>query len=56
MADFDTLQADANRLIGQEPPVLPEIRKLMVEMDEFFSSPDLPGAGSRTAQHPADPV
>jgi tetratricopeptide (TPR) repeat protein len=40
MADFETIQADAKRLVEQEPPALPEIRKLMVEMDEFFTSPD----------------
>jgi tetratricopeptide (TPR) repeat protein len=40
MADFDTLQAQASQLIEKQPPALPEIRKLMVEMDEFFSSPD----------------
>jgi len=43
MADFDTLQAEANKLIAQEPIALPEIRKLMVEMDEYFSSPDFQG-------------
>ncbi len=40
MIDLDTLQSEATRLIGQEPPALPEIRKLMLEMDEFFNSPD----------------
>lgn len=40
MADFETLQAEATRLIGQEPAVLPEIRKLMVEMDDYFTSPE----------------
>jgi tetratricopeptide (TPR) repeat protein len=40
MADFDALQAQASQLLEQQPPVLPEIRKLMVEMDEFFNSPD----------------
>ncbi len=40
MIDLDVLQAEADRLIGQEPPALPEIRKLMLEMDEFFNSPD----------------
>ena len=40
MIDLDTLQTEAARLIGQEPPALPEIRKLMLEMDEFFNSPD----------------
>src|SRR5512133_3473101 len=40
MADFELLQAEANRLVAQEPPALPEIRKLMVEMDEYFNSPD----------------
>ena len=40
MADFETLQAEANRLIRQEPPPLPEIRKMMVEMDELINSPD----------------
>ncbi len=40
MADFDTLQAEASRLIEQEPPALAEIRKMMVEMDEFFNSSD----------------
>lgn len=39
MADFDTLQAEATRLIEQEPPVIPEIRKMMVELDEYFNSP-----------------
>ena len=43
MADFETMQAEAKRLIEQEPPALPEIRKLMVEMDEFFNSPDFQG-------------
>ena len=40
MADFETLHAEANRLIHQEPPPLPEIRKMMVEMDEFINSSD----------------
>lgn len=40
MIDIETLQTEAARLIGQEPPALPEIRKLMLEMDEFFNSPD----------------
>ncbi len=40
MTDFDTLQVEAERLIKQEPPALPEIRKLMVELDEFFNSSD----------------
>ncbi len=40
MIDLETLQTEAARLIGQEPPALPEIRKLMLEMDEFFNSPD----------------
>jgi tetratricopeptide (TPR) repeat protein len=40
MADFEQLQAEASRLIEQQPPALPEIRKLMVEMDEFLNSPD----------------
>lgn len=40
MADFETIQAEANRLIHQEPPPLPEIRKIMVEMDEFINSAD----------------
>lgn len=40
MADFETLQAEANRLLRQEPAPLPEIRKLMVEMDEYINSPD----------------
>ncbi|MBE0698499.1 MAG: hypothetical protein IH586_16400 [Anaerolineaceae bacterium] len=40
MADFDTIQAQASQLIEKQPPDLPEIRKLMVEMDEFFNSPD----------------
>lgn len=40
MTDFDTLQAMAGQLIEQQPAPLPEIRKLMVEMDEFFNSPD----------------
>jgi len=40
MADFEQLQAKASRLIEQQPPDLPEIRKLMVEMDEFINSPD----------------
>lgn len=40
MADFDTLQTQASQLLDQQPPALPEIRKLMVEMDEFFNSPD----------------
>ena len=43
MADFETLQAEANRLIRQEPPPLPEIRKMMVEMDEFINSADFQG-------------
>ena len=43
MADFETIQAEANRLIEQQPPALPEIRKLMVEMDEFFNSADFQG-------------
>ena len=43
MPDFETLQADAKRLIGQEPMALPEIRKLMVEMDDYFTSPDFQG-------------
>ncbi len=40
MIDLETLQAEAARLIEQDPPALPEIRKLMLEMDEFFNSPD----------------
>jgi tetratricopeptide (TPR) repeat protein len=40
MAEFDNIQAEASRLSRQETPSLPEIRKLMVEMDEFFNSPD----------------
>lgn len=40
MADFETLQAEANQLIRQEPPSLPEIRKLIVEMDELINSPE----------------
>lgn len=40
MADLETLQAEAKRLAEQEPPALPEIRKLMVEFDEFFNSVD----------------
>ncbi len=39
MADFEQLQTEASRLIEQQPPALPEIRKLMVEMDEFLNSP-----------------
>ncbi len=38
MPDFETLQAEANRLIGQEPIALPEIRKLMVELDDYFTT------------------
>jgi tetratricopeptide (TPR) repeat protein len=40
MADYEILQAEAEKLSTQEQPALPEIRKLMVELDEFFSSPD----------------
>ena len=40
MADFETLQAEASKLIEQDAPALPEIRKTMVELDEFFGSPD----------------
>lgn len=40
MADFDTFQAEANRLLEQQPPALPDIRKFMVELDEFFHSSD----------------
>jgi tetratricopeptide (TPR) repeat protein len=40
MIDLETLQSEATRLIGQDPPALSEIRKLMLEMDEFFNSPD----------------
>jgi tetratricopeptide (TPR) repeat protein len=40
MADFDTLQALAGQLLEKQPPDLPEIRKLMIEMDEYFNSPD----------------
>ncbi|HEX9018462.1 MAG TPA: hypothetical protein VF806_04720, partial [Anaerolineaceae bacterium] len=40
MADFETIQAEANRLLGTEPPALPEIRKMMIEMDEYFNSPE----------------
>jgi tetratricopeptide (TPR) repeat protein len=40
MAEFETIQAEASRLAAQEQPALPEIRKMMVEMDEFFGSPD----------------
>jgi len=40
MTDIDTLQVEAKRLMSQEPAPLPEIRKLMLEMDEFFNSPD----------------
>lgn len=40
MADFDRLQAEAERLMDQEPAAVPEIRKLMVELDDFFNSPD----------------
>ncbi len=40
MADFESLQAEANQLARQEPPPLPEIRKMMVEMDEYINSPD----------------
>lgn len=40
MTDIDILQAEADRLLDQEPAPLPEIRKMMVEMDEFFSSPE----------------
>lgn len=40
MADFETLQAEANRLIEQQPPALADIRKLMVELDDFFTDPD----------------
>ncbi len=40
MTEFDTLQARAARLLAQEPPPQAEIRKLMVELDEFFASPD----------------
>ncbi len=40
MADLETLQAEAKRLAEQEPPALPEIRKLMVEFDDFFNSTD----------------
>src|SRR5512142_3033799 len=51
MPDFDTLQAEAERLISQEPPALPDIRKFMLEMDEFFNSPDFQALGreNRTA-------
>lgn len=38
MTDFDNLQAQAERLSEQQPPPLPEIRKLMVEIDEYFNS------------------
>jgi tetratricopeptide (TPR) repeat protein len=40
MADLETLQAAAERLIEQDPPALPDIRKMMMEMDELFNSPD----------------
>jgi tetratricopeptide (TPR) repeat protein len=40
MTDIETLQTEANRLIRQEPPPLPEIRKMIVEMDEVINSPD----------------
>lgn len=40
MTDIDTLQVEAKRLMSQDPAPLPEIRKLMLEMDEFFNSPD----------------
>lgn len=40
MVEFETIQAEANRLLAQEPAPLPEIRKLMVEMDELFTSPE----------------
>jgi tetratricopeptide (TPR) repeat protein len=45
MIDLDNLQSEATRLIGQEPPALPEIRKLMLEMDEFFNSTDFQALG-----------
>ena len=38
MADFETLQAEASRLISQEPAPLGGIRKMMVEIDEFINS------------------
>ena len=40
MVDIETLQAEANRLIHQEPAPLPEIRKKIVEMDELIHSPE----------------
>jgi len=40
MTDIETLQVEANQLIRQEPPPLPEIRKMIVEMDELINSPE----------------
>ena len=40
MTDIESLQAEANRLIRQEPVPLLEIRKKIVEMDELINSPE----------------
>ena len=40
MTDIETLKTEADRLIHQEPLALPEIRKMIVEMDELINSPD----------------
>ncbi len=40
MADHAGLMDEVERLLAQAQPALPELRRLMVELDEYFSSPD----------------
>lgn len=40
MAEIDRIQAEAKNLLDGQPPALPEIRKLLVELDELFNEPE----------------
>ncbi|MBE3142738.1 MAG: tetratricopeptide repeat protein, partial [Planctomycetes bacterium] len=45
MADHQKFIDDVARLLGQEQPSLAEVRRLMVEMDEFFTTSDFQSLG-----------
>lgn len=51
MADHQKFIDDVARLLGQEQPPLTEVRHLMVEMDEFFNTPDFQLLGYEDRAH-----
>lgn len=40
MVDQQKITSEIARLMGVEQPALPEVRRLMVEMDEYFNTPE----------------